>query len=245
MLYSFVSKADETWKLQKSLALQFWIDSNFKFKMKLGDVNLSGWCCRKCCDLCVYLLQFIFTRLHTFLVITDPSCISNNFPFELLQYSLFLSSFRAALNTNTQIYHTFFHISPLEFQLMDHYRANNSCTLSYFPTFWSSKSKISFQQKAFLVFPGDTLCMVWIWKPIFQKNNKIHSSRKKDKRKINKQTNKNQHGRSHDPFCISNTSHQYPPSANFLSSASQALWMVHVTLTWDCSLIQGLNIPNL
>lgn len=42
MVYSFVSKADETWKFQKSSALQFWIDSNFKFKMKLGDVNLSG-----------------------------------------------------------------------------------------------------------------------------------------------------------------------------------------------------------
>lgn len=132
MVYSFVSKADETWKFQKSLALQFWIDSNFKFKMKLGDVNLSGWCCRKYCDLCIYLLQSIFTRLHTFLVITDPSCISNNFPFELLRYSLFLSSFRTALNTNAQIYHTFFHFGPLEIQLMDHYRANNSYTLSYF-----------------------------------------------------------------------------------------------------------------
>lgn len=74
----------------------------------------------KCCDLRMYLLQFIFTRFHTFLIITDPSCIGNNFPFELLQYSLFLSSFRAALNTNAPIYHTFFHIRPLEIQLMDH-----------------------------------------------------------------------------------------------------------------------------
>lgn len=41
MVYSFVPKADGTWKFQKSFALQFWIYSNFKFKMKLGDVNLS------------------------------------------------------------------------------------------------------------------------------------------------------------------------------------------------------------
>lgn len=120
---SFVSKADETWKFQKGLALQFWNDSNFKFKMKLGDVKLLQWLMlqKKCCDLCTHLLPFVFTRFHfTFLVITDPTCTGNNFPFELLQYSLFLSSFRAALGTNAQIYHTFSHFSPLEFQLMDH-----------------------------------------------------------------------------------------------------------------------------
>lgn len=210
IVYSFVSKADETWKFQKSLALQFWVDSNFKFKMKLGDANLSfcSWCCRKCCDLCIYLLQFIFTRLYAFLIITDPSCINNNFPFELLQYSLFLSSFRTALNTKAQIYHTFFHISPLEIQLMDHYRGNNSYTLSYFPTFWNLKSKISFQQKAFLALPDEILCTVWIWKPIFQKNSKIHSSRKNTVQEI--------------PWCFLHKQYFTPvsPSANFPSSAS-------------------------
>lgn len=183
--------------------------------MKLGDVNFNGWCCRKCCDLCIYLLQFIFTRLHTFLVITDPSCISNNFPFELLQYSLFLSSFRAALNTNAQIYHTFFHTSPLEIQLMDHYRANNSDAPSYFPTFWSSKfPKISSQQKAFLTFTGEILLMAWIWKPWFWKNSKSQSSRKKSQ----------QYRRSHDALCISNTSHQLPPVPISLPQL-QRLWV--------------------
>lgn len=42
MVYSFTSKADDIWKFQKSLALQFWVGSNFKLKMKPGDVNLSS-----------------------------------------------------------------------------------------------------------------------------------------------------------------------------------------------------------